>query len=58
MKMVTWDDVRVVIASATGISAQLADIDVIIKIMVGVVTIIYISCKTVKLIKGNKETED
>lgn len=57
MNMFTWDDVRVVIASATGLGVQLANIDVIIKILVGIATICYITSKTIKLWQNKSEKD-
>ena len=49
------EDAKVMLASATGISVQLANIELWVKILVGVATIFYIVTKTVKLWQNKKE---
>lgn len=53
--LMTWDDVKVVVASVTGLGVQLTDIELLVKIGVGIATIVYIVAKTVTMLKGKKE---
>lgn len=50
-----WDDVKVMLASATGLGVQFTDIEVLVKIGVGLASLVYIVVKTVKLIQNGKD---
>tara|TARA_R100001463_G_scaffold8962_1_gene27032 strand:- start:1870 stop:2025 length:156 start_codon:yes stop_codon:yes gene_type:complete len=47
--MIGFDDIKVALASGTGLSSWLLDIDVILKVAISVATLVYIIIKTMKL---------
>ena len=52
---IDWDDVRVMLASATGLGVQFAEIELVVKIAVGLASLVYIVVKTVRLIQNRKD---
>ena len=55
MKMLNLDDVKVLMASGSGVGAWLTELDVILKIAISVATLVYIILKCKQLLKENKE---
>tara|TARA_Y100001934_G_C12200269_1_gene700835 strand:+ start:27 stop:197 length:171 start_codon:yes stop_codon:yes gene_type:complete len=55
MKMLNLDDVKVLMASGSGLGSWLTELDVILKIAISVATLVYIILKCKQLLKENKE---
>ena len=49
------DDIKAMLASVGGMGVQFADIDALIKLTIGVLTIAYLSMKIYHLAKGQKD---
>jgi hypothetical protein len=50
----SFDDIRVAIASATGLGTWLMDIDMVLKVGISLASLVYISLKIRELLKSGK----
>lgn len=57
MRMLNLDDVKVLMASGSGLGSWLTELDVILKIAISIATLVYIILKCKQLLNESKENK-